>query len=296
MAAFWSAILVRLRRACFRIHRRGARQETIDVKTLQRRGHEADRAHDRGATADPIVHRETRQPSVFLRIFVQLTAHARDRDGVLAEIQTRLLITRGCFQHPVARLFRAAGFRNHYHQGVREMVADPVEGAIKSVGVRVIEEKNIERIGGVAERVGDELRPEGGPADPDQEKVFETLAVLWRDFSSVDGGGELFNARVGFIDVRAQFRSWSEFGITEPVMADHPSFIRVRDRARLQLAHGGDRLFHAVLHCSEEIIRKTHSADIDGEVEIGIAQEILLKPGPERRGSHSISVTKPPRN
>ena len=278
MAAFCS----RLRRACFRIHRRGARQEIVDVETFQRRRHEADRAHDRGAAAHPIVHRETRQPSVLLRVFVQLAADAGDRDRMFSEIQTRLLITRGGFQHPIARLFRAAGFRDHHRQRVREMIADLVEGAIESIGVRVIEEINIERIGGVAERVGDELRPERRAADADQEDVLEALSVLRRDFSAVHVGRELFDARVGFIDVRAQLGSGREFGIAEPVMPDHPPFVRVRDCARLQFAHGGERFLDAFLHRSEEIIRKTHAADVDREIEIIVAQEIFLKPRPER--------------
>src|SRR5437762_1640425 len=106
------------------------------------------------------MHWETRQPSIFFRVFVQLAPDARDCDRMFSKIQTRLLITRGGFQHPIARLFRAAGFRNDYRERVSEVMADLVEGPIKSVGVRVIEEINIEWVGRVAERVGNELRSE----------------------------------------------------------------------------------------------------------------------------------------
>ena len=96
--------------ACLGIHRRGAGEKTVDVEAFQRRRHQADRAHDRGAAADPIVHRETRQPAVFFRVFVQLAADAGDGHGMFSEIETRLLVTRRGFQHPIARLFRAARF------------------------------------------------------------------------------------------------------------------------------------------------------------------------------------------
>ena len=43
---------------------------------LQRRRHQTDRAHDRSASADPIVHWETGKPAVFLCVFVELAADA----------------------------------------------------------------------------------------------------------------------------------------------------------------------------------------------------------------------------
>jgi len=38
---------------------------------------------------------------------------------------------------------------------------EPGDDAVEPIGIRVIEEKNVERIGGVPERIGDELRTEG---------------------------------------------------------------------------------------------------------------------------------------
>src|SRR5450755_274247 len=77
-------------------------------------------------------------------------------------------------------------------------------------------------------------------------------------------------------------------------MSDHSLLVRVRDRARFEFAHGGERFFDACLHFSEEIIRKSHPAYVDREVEIVVTQEIFLKPRPERRGSHSVCVTETP--
>ena len=242
MAAFCSVV----RRACFRIHRRGAGQKIVDVETLQRRRHQAHRAHDRSAAADPIVHGKARQPAVLLRVLVQLAADAGDGDRMFSEIQTRLLITRRCFQHPVARFFRAAGFRNHHRQRVRKMIADLVEGAVEPVGVRVIEKINIERIGGVAERVGDELRSERRTADADQEDMLEASLLLRRDLSRYGHRPRiaLIRALVSSMSARSSAIG-REFGIAQPVVADHALFVRVRDRAGLELAHGGERLFDA---------------------------------------------------
>ena len=95
-------------------------------------------------------------------------------------------------------------------------------------------------------------------------------------------GRELFDARVGLFDIGAQLRGRREVWIAQPVMADHSLFVRVRDRACLQFPHRGKRLVHARLHFFEKIIRKTHPADVDGEIEIVVAQKIFLKPRPER--------------
>src|SRR5947207_11579867 len=124
--------------------------------------------------------------------------------------------------------------------------------------------------------------------------MLEALSVLWRDFSAVHISGELFDVRIGLIDVRAQLGSWREFGIAEPVMPNHSPFVRVRDRARFQLSHGRKSFFDARLHCCEKIVRKFHAADVDGKIEIVVAKKVFLKSRPERRGSHSVYLTERP--
>src|SRR5207244_6885829 len=71
--------------------------------------------------------------------------------------------------------------------------------------------------------------------------------------------------------------------------ADHSFLIRIRDPARLQVAHGYERLVDLRAHLIEEIIRKFHPADVDREIEIVVAQKVLLKSLPERRRSHKVS-------
>jgi hypothetical protein len=119
------------------------------------------------------------------------------------------------------------------------------EDAIESVRVGVIEEMNVERIAGLAERVGDELRPQGRTADAD-DRTCLNLPVFRRDFAGVDIGGELFDARVGLVDVSPELRRRREFRIAEPIMADHSALIGIGDRARFQFAHRGERFFHRV--------------------------------------------------
>ena len=211
---------------------------------------------------------------------------------MLPEIQPRVLITRGGFEHAIARLFRAAGFRDHHRQRVREMDAYLAQGAIESVGVRVIEKINIERIGGVVERVRNELWSERRATDADQEHMLEALSFLRCDFPALDIGRELFNARIGLIDIRTQLGSWREFGIAKPVMPDHSALVRICDRACFEFPHGGEGFLHAGMHFLEKTIRKTHSADVDGEVEIVVEQEIFLKSRPKRRRSHVVLLTK----
>src|SRR5688572_26782929 len=105
------------------------------------------------------------------------------------------------------------------------MFAEPVEDAIESVRVRVIEEGDIHRIGRLAERIGDELRSKSGAADPDEQDMFEFSGTGRRDFPGVNIGRELPDPRIRFLDVRAQLWRWREFWIAQPVMADHPVLV-----------------------------------------------------------------------
>jgi hypothetical protein len=64
-------------------------------------------------------------------------------------------------------------------------------------------------------------------------------------------------------------------------MTDHPFLIRIGNRARLQFVHRCERLVDSRLHLAEEIIRKFHPADVDGELEIAVANKIVLESLPE---------------
>ena len=60
---------------------------------------------------------------------------------------------------------------------MRQVFADPLEGAVEPIRIGVIEKVNVERIIRPAEGIGDELRPEGRAPDADEENVFELPAV-----------------------------------------------------------------------------------------------------------------------
>ena len=64
-------------------------------------------------------------------------------------------------------------------------------------------------------------------------------------------------------------------------MTDHPLLIGIGDCSRLELPHRGKRFVDLRLHFLDEIVRKLHPADVDGETEIIVVQKILLKPLPE---------------
>jgi hypothetical protein len=64
-------------------------------------------------------------------------------------------------------------------------------------------------------------------------------------------------------------------------MANHAFLIGIGDRSRFELFHRRKCLFDPRLHFLEEIVRKSHPADIDGKIEIAVVQKILLKTLPE---------------
>ena len=172
------------------------------------------------------------------------------------------------------------------------MIADPRQHPVESVRVGVIEEINIERIVGVAERICDKLRAERRAANANEQDVFEFPAAFRRDFPGVNVGGELLNPRVRLVDVSAQFGIGREFRIAQPIMAHHPAFVRIRDRARFQFAHGRERFFHERLHLPKESVPETHPADVDGKIEILVGKKIFLEARPERRRSHDVLLTE----
>ena len=204
-------VLPKIVYSCSLVHRRGAGEEIVDVETLQRHRHQTNRAHHRSAAADPIPHRETRQPSIFLRVPVEITADAGDCDRMFSKIQSGSFEARFCFQHSVPCFFRSTRFRNDHHNRAPELIVDLIEHSVESIRVGVVEEVNVRRILRCPERVGDELRPKGGAANSDGENVLKFFAVATFEFSRMDIGGEFFDQRVCVFDFGAQFsigREW----------------------------------------------------------------------------------------
>src|SRR6184192_361042 len=139
--------------------------EFVDIKTFQCHREKSDRAHHRGASADPIVHRETGEPLVFFGIFVQFAPDASHGDSVFAEMKPPL--SKFCFRldHSVSRFLCPARFRHHNDEGLRKAV-DLIENAIKPIRIGVIEKIDVHWVVRRSERVGHEFWPKRRAANP----------------------------------------------------------------------------------------------------------------------------------
>ena len=136
--------------------------------------------------------------------------------------------------------------------------------------------------------------PERRAADPDEKDVFEAFSIFGPDLSGVKIRRKLFDAFVRLFDICAKFRARRQRGITEPIMTDHSPFVGIGDCSRLQLPHRCERFVDLRLHFLEEIVRKFHPADVDGETEFAVVQKILLKTLPARGGRHCVKNIKNP--
>jgi len=72
---------------------------------------------------------------------------------------------------------------------------------------------------------------------------------------------------------------------------DHPVLVRVGDRAGFEFPHRPKRFLDQRSHLFEKTIRKTHSADVDREVEIVVTQTLMRDFDSERRLAQAILDT-----
>src|SRR5437588_11229032 len=166
------------------------------------------------------------------------------------------------------------------------LIADTIE----SIRIGVVEEINVQGILRSSERVRDELRTQCRTANPDGENMLKLFAAAAFDFSRMDISREFFDLRVRLFDLGAQLSIGRERRFAQPIMADHSFLVRIRDSACLQVAHGRECLVDLRLHLAEEIVRKSHPADVDRKSELVVTQKVLLKPLPKRRRSHELSL------
>src|SRR6184192_3130978 len=142
-----------------------AGEEFVGIKTFECHREKSDRAHHRGASADPIVHRETREPLVFFGIFVQFAPDASHGYSVFAEMKP--LLSEFCFRldHSISRFLCPARFRHDNDKGLRKAV-DLIENAIKPIRIGVIEKIDVHWVVRRSERVGHEFWPKRRAANP----------------------------------------------------------------------------------------------------------------------------------
>ena len=116
--------------------------------------------------------------------------------------------------------------------------------------------------------------------------MFKAFSIFGRDFSGMNIRRKAFDAFVRLFDIGAQLLVRCQCRIAQPIMTDHSLFIRIGDRSRLELPHRGKRLVDLGLHFLEKIVRKLHPANVDGKIELVVAEKISLETLPERGGSH----------
>jgi len=252
-----------------RVHRAGAGEEGVDVDALQRGGQQTHDRRLRSPAADPIPHRETFQEPFLDGEPVEFAPRTGHRDRVWAEGEPPRSERSTRLEHPVAGLRCAARFRDHDNERVGEMVAEPAQDTLDPVGVGVVEERGPHLVVTSTEGVGDELRPERRPADPDHEQPLETPACGWLDRSVVDGGGKGRDAVERVADRAGKFGVGGEFGRAEPVVPDHPVLVGVGDRPGLEGVHRVERSIERPGEIAGKPIGQVHSAGVEPEPEVG---------------------------
>ena len=85
------------------IHRGRAVEQRTHITSLKHQRHESDRAHHGRPAADPIPHRETREPAMFRRVFIELRPGAGHGYGVVGELESAFSCKPPRFEHAVTR-------------------------------------------------------------------------------------------------------------------------------------------------------------------------------------------------
>src|SRR5437879_1170491 len=114
----------------------------------------------------------------------------------------------------------------------------------------------------MAKGSGDKLRTEGGAANANHQQASEWTASAF-DFAGMDFGREGFYGGESGSDFVANFRSWREGGIAQPIMTDHSILIRVGNRAGFEFCHCIEGLLQPRSHARDEFIRHVGTRQIN---------------------------------
>ena len=205
---------------------------------------------------------------------VELAAFAGDGDGVGGERKSGLLPAERGFELAVTGLGRAARLRGHDHERAAETAFQRVEDAVDAVRVGVVDEVHAELVGLAAERVGHELRAEGGAADADAEEVGELAGGAF-DLSRVDLRREAGDGFDGRLHVGGDLRVGREFRRAQPVVADHALLVGVGDGALFQGGHVGEGLGDGRRHLFGEARWRGRAAEVERDAEFREVEELL---------------------
>ena len=206
-------ILGRVVLAGRRVHGRGSVQQSRHVQSLKQAGNQPDGGQLAGAPADPVPHREPRQPALLLNLLVQLRPRSRHGDGMAGEVQTLALVGRGDREHAVASLRRASALAHDHHDRLVQGITDSGQLTRDAFGVGVIDEVGLHPIRARASQsVGDEHGTERRSANSDGQDSGEPRRLLRLDFSRVDLGRERLDRRQRLADLLRDLRLGGKLG------------------------------------------------------------------------------------
>ncbi len=210
-----------------------------------------------------------------------VTATAWPREG-----ETRARVRGRRLEHAVARLLRAAGLRDHDRErrGQAASVAAMRESSRSMPSGSVLSKKN-GRSGSRGEPSASATNcgPSAEPPMPTTRRFVKRGGLLRRDAARVHGRGEVLDPRERPADRLGRLRVGRELRRAQPVVADAPLLVGVRDRAVLERVHrgerGGERGRHErVLHAARR--PRGRLREVDEERERGHVEREGLGAGP----------------
>src|SRR2546423_290725 len=97
----------------------------------------------------------------------------------------------------------------------------------------------------------------------------------------MDFGGEFFDGRDSGFDLMRDLRCRRQARVAQPIVADHPIFIRVGESAFFELSHLFETSTNPGGHGSDPILSEVHSTEIDREFDLWEFAIIFFEPFPE---------------
>ncbi len=172
-------------------------------------------------------------------------------------------------EHPVARFRSSAGLRDHHRQSPPQLTVEAGQHRVHAVRIGVVEEENPHPVApGMSEGMGDKLRPQGRPSDPDHQQVGEPAGSA-RESAGMNPRRDPLDLRQRRLDLARHLRGRSQAGGSQPVVADHPLFVRIGYGARFELSHFHEGLLQRGLHAGQERVGNAETTQIEAEPDLG---------------------------
>ena len=149
---------------------------------------------------------------------------------------------------------------------------------MKPFGISIVKKVGSNRgLPFIDEGGGRQLWSEGAAADANDQETRKRTTAGCGDGAGMDGGGKGFTGGDVPFDFGLQGRGGGECGGAQPVMADHPTFVRIGNRTGFQRGHFSECLGAKGRHAIEKVRVKPHAAHVQREAGGGVAEEIVLK-------------------